>query len=614
MIDWKDYIESLKRKGKREVSVEELVNETDFPLEEFQEKPDDFLNEIDIFFADFHDFFPSLRRRAELSPEMINRVVEVEGILAGMSPPAFFPKCGVWQCKRCGEEIFKEHEFGKIEPPALCTNPACVRKGPFELILSLSTLYKFQWITIQEMPENSLGDVLCKAVLFKDHVDSVFPGKHIRLLGVLRCMPRKNSFSYYAETIGVELIDAYEPGEVDIEEMARFFDDDKNFNVIAEKIAPHIAGLSEVKRSILLSLFGGVREKHRRGDIHVLMVGDPSTAKSSILSWLTREMPNAVYSTGRGSSLAGLTASVLKEGDSYSLYAGAMVIADDGILCLDEIEKMNKEDREQIHTAMEQQFVAIHKAKFNVRLRSRCAVIAAGNPSEGRFDKHRPLAEQIKLDPAIISRFDFIWFLEDKPEEERDEKIAEAILSSRDDDFRVYVPYILKARSLQPKLSEKAKLKLKSIYLQLRKANIGDELGRIPITPRFLQAMLRASEARAKSRFSETVEVRDVEYAFSLFKQMLKQFKEIEGVLDADAIELGKSKKERLVEKLAKFVANYYEKEGRECPIEVAKDFLLQFTDVRCVTRVINDAVGKGLVQEERGCLYPTHNSFRKEK
>lgn len=322
------------------------------------------------------------------------------------------------------------------------------------------------------------------------------------------------------------------------------------YEKISASIAPSIFGNRDIKKSVACLLFGGSKKvlpdgMRLRGDINVLLLGDPGTAKSQMLKFVEKVAPIAVYTSGKGSSAAGLTASVQRDVNSREFYleGGAMVLADGGVVCIDEFDKMRDEDRVAIHEAMEQQTISIAKAGITTILNSRTSVLAAANPVFGRYDDMKSPGENIDFQTTILSRFDMIFIVKDEHDEARDRTIARHVMNihmnkptshANDadanagalgeidiEDLKRYVSYA-KTRCA-PRLSQEASEKLSSHYVSLRKqvAQVerdNNERSSIPITVRQLEAIIRTSESLAKMTLSPTVKEEHVDEAIRLFK------------------------------------------------------------------------------------------------
>ncbi len=305
---------------------------------------------------------------------------------------------------------------------------------------------------------------------------------------------------------------------------------------ILRSIAPSIYGYEHIKEAIMYLLFGGVAKHFPditiRGDMNVLLVGDPGTAKSQLLQYVAKLAPRGLYTSGRGTTAAGLTAAVLREkAGGMTLEAGALVLADKGIAAIDEMDKMRAEDRVAIHEAMEQHTVSIAKGGIVATLNARTAILAAANPSLGRYDPYRTVAENIALPVTILSRFDLIFVLRDVPEKELDAKMTEHILDLHrtgvapvkppitPDLFRKYISY---AKNMKPVLTKEALERLKDFYLAMRSAS-DTEGTPIAITARQLESLVRAAEAKARVALRKEVLAEDAETAIAIMKRSLEE-------------------------------------------------------------------------------------------
>ena len=392
------------------------------------------------------------------------------------------------------------------------------------------------------------------------------------------------------QNIPLEEIVISEEEENEIREIARSPD---VYDVLTRSIAPSIFGMERIKESLMLQLFGGEAQVNEdgtrnRGDIHILLMGDPGVAKSQLLHYMSTISPRGRFASGQSASAAGLTAAAVQDAAAdgrWTLEAGALVLADLGLAAIDEFDKMNTADRSSMHEAMEQQSISISKAGINASLRTRCAVLAAANPTSGRFQpvSDVPFTSQINLAPPLISRFDIIWLLTDTPDENADEKIASHIIDNRlkgssellvsegtipnparasaikkeakkvdgkynvlpRDILRKYVAY--SKRTFHPKLDDEAKEKIVAYYVQTRKQG-GDSADSVAITARSLEALSRLAEASARIRLSETATVEDAERSIRLTKTWRHEL--MGENFDMTTIESGKKSKVRNQEKV----------------------------------------------------------------
>ncbi|MGZ4913501.1 MAG: minichromosome maintenance protein MCM, partial [Halobacteriota archaeon] len=444
---------------------------------------------------------------------------------------------------------------------------------------------------LQESPEGLKGgeqpqmlDANVEAML----AGRVFPGDRVVVTGLLRAAQRQyqntksTTFDLFLDANSIEVedkefqeIEISPEDEAEIRALAENPEIDK---AIVGSIAPSIFGYENVKEAIALQLFSGVPKflpdgSHIRGDIHILLVGDPGIAKSQILRYVVQLAPRGIYTSGKSSTSAGLTATAIKDefGDGrWTLEAGALVLADQGIAAVDEMDKMRSEDRSSLHEAMEQQTVSVAKAGIMANLKSRCALLGAANPRYGRFDPYESIAEQINMQPSLLSRFDLIFVLTDVPQEDKDTDIAKHILqahfagelassgtSSQNDVeaamsiihpeieaelLRKYVGY---AKKISPVLTEDAKQQFIDYYVGLRKQ--GGEGSPIPITARQLEALVRLAEARARMRLNTWITLDDAQKVIAIVESCLKEVgvDPETGKRDFDVIAVGKSKSQQ---------------------------------------------------------------------
>ncbi|MFQ5816159.1 MAG: minichromosome maintenance protein MCM, partial [Candidatus Hydrothermarchaeaceae archaeon] len=504
----------------------------------------------------------------------VGKFLAMEGIVRKATDVRPKLVMGLFECPYCGHEMSLPQDSEKLREPFTCES--CDKRAQFNLIVPKSTFVDSQKILIQESLEELRGGEHPKQMpiyLEDDLTGRIMPGDRVVITGILRATKKivKGSRSRVFE-IFIEG-NSYKPVELDFEEVEITKEDEREIKKLAsdpmvyekirDSIAPHIYGYKDIKEAIMYQLFSApvmqLADGGRiRGDSHIVLIGEPATGKSELLQYVARELaPRGIYASGKGTSTAGLTAAAIRDefGDGgWSLEAGALVLADMGIGCIDEFDKMEENDRAAMHEALEQQQVSIAKAGMLATFRARCAILAAANPKYGRFDKYRPISEQVQLSPTLLSRFDLIFFVEDDLEDTR--LIAKHILDTAvspqsnapqipSDFLRKYIAYA--RQNVSPVLSPDARESIEDFYVEMREAAKSSEDMPIPLTARQLWAIIRLARASARVRLSDTTSVEDVERAIRLVKFSLEQAgMDIEaGKVDIDKIMVGVTKSQR---------------------------------------------------------------------
>ena len=556
----------------------------------------------DVVFTNTHVRVIKLPERVqirELRSSNINKLIAVSGLIRKATEVR--PKIinAAFKCQRCGDMTFMPQAEGKFVEPFECHNEACGRKGPFKLIHEESEFIDAQKLRIQESPDDLRGGEQPQTLdvdVDDDVAGNVSPGDRTVISGILRSFQRSNQqgkstfFDLVLDGVSIDIEDKeFEDIEIskeDVEEIIALGKDPDIYNKIIYSIAPSIYGYEEVKEAMALQLFSGIAKTlpdgaRIRGDIHVLLVGDPGVAKSQLLRYGVKLAPRGIYTSGKSSTSAGLTATAVKDefGDGrWTLEAGALVLADMGLACVDELDKMEADDRSSMHEAMEQQTISIAKAGIMATLKSRCALLGAANPKFGRFDRYEPIAKQINMPPALLSRFDLIFILTDEPSVNRDTAIAQHILKAhyagelsvrrhnvlnsgisqeaitkameviqpviQAEKLRKYIAYT--KRNIFPIIQDDAKKQLIEFYLGLRKQG-EDPNSPVPVTARQLEALIRLAEASARVRLSNTISTDDTARVIRIVMASLKQVMTDPetGRLDADIINVGMGKSQR---------------------------------------------------------------------
>jgi len=522
----------------------------------------------------------------------LGKFMSIEGLVKKRTEVRPKLQLAAFQCQKCGAVIRVEQEEDILKEPSECYEDqgGCGRVSSFKLISSLSKFIDSQKIEIQENPEGLRGGAQPERIsvyLEDDLVGEIAPGDRVIANGILHSLQRRRGtyrLTAFAKTMDARSVEtqelAFEEVEIspeDEEEILKISKDPKIYEKMRKSIAPTIFSMDVEKDALILQLFGGTAKEmpdgtRIRGDIHALFVGDPGTAKSQLLTYISKLSPRSVYASGKASSAAGLTAAAVRDefGEGqWTLEAGALVLADMGIACIDEIDKMADQDRSSLHQAMEQQEISVAKAGINATLKSRCAILAAANPKLGRFDEFIPMHEQINMPPALISRFDLIFSILDRPDRTRDTDLASHILlthkagqvnesirrskkskfSKKEKDelmkivepvfnpdfLRKYVAYA--KRNVFPVMTDDASNLIKNYYVDYR--NQSEET--VTFTPRQLEAFVRLAEASARIRLSDSVEIEDAKRAIYIIEQYLRRvgMDRETGKIDIDIIATG---------------------------------------------------------------------------
>eukprot|EP00002_Diphylleia_rotans_P025588 TRINITY_DN5063_c0_g1_i3.p1 TRINITY_DN5063_c0_g1~~TRINITY_DN5063_c0_g1_i3.p1 ORF type:complete len:1064 (+),score=262.09 TRINITY_DN5063_c0_g1_i3:63-3254(+) len=494
----------------------------------------------------------------------LNALIKISGVVTRRT--GVFPqlKIVLYDCVKCGTTIGPFHQNTATEiTPNAC--PACQSKGPFVLNNEQTVYRNFQKITLQESPGTVPAGRLPRAkevILLGDLIDSARPGEEIEITGIYKnnfdaSLNKMHGFPVFATVIEANYISkraddfaTFRLTDEDIREIRRLSRDPQIGEKIINAIAPSIFGHEEVKTALALALFGGEPKEvaraveagekrqtvaHRiRGDINLLILGDPGTAKSQFLKYAEKTSHRAVFATGQGASAVGLTASVHHDPvtKEWTLEGGALVLADKGLCLIDEFDKMNDQDRTSIHEAMEQQTISISKAGIVTSLQARCSVIAAANPIKGRYDPTTSFVQNVDLTDPILSRFDILCVVRDVVDPVSDEYLAEFVVNSHrrshaentnpeqktsnqateeisQDMLRKYMMYA--KQRIHPRLTRLDQERISQVYADLRRES--STAGSIPITVRHVESMIRIAEAHARMHLREEVNTDDVNMA-----------------------------------------------------------------------------------------------------
>lgn len=499
----------------------------------------------------------------------ISKLVRIPGIIISASSLTAKATYLHLMCRSCRhiKIIPVSSGFSGVQLPRICdasqNDPTRKDKCPVDPYVILHDKCKFvdqQTLKLQETPGMvPVGELPRHVLLSTDRylTNKIIPGTRVTITGIFsifstaaKALRTKKAVAVktpYLRVVGMQVdVDGNSRGErtfneEEEEEFLNVARDENLYNEFANSIAPSIYGSTDIKKAIACLLFGGSRKllpdgMKLRGDINVLLLGDPGTAKSQLLKFVEKVAPIGIYTSGKGSSAAGLTASVIRDPGSREFYleGGAMVLADGGVICIDEFDKMREEDRVAIHEAMEQQTISIAKAGITTILNSRTSVLAAANPVFGRYDDMKTPGENVDFQSTILSRFDLIFIVRDEHNEARDKSIAQHVLqvhmntlprdATADIDMQKMRSYVSYCKTkCAPRLSDAASKKLAAHFVEMRShARLlaqADNKARtaIPITIRQLEAVIRITESLAKMQLQPIATERHVDEALRLF-------------------------------------------------------------------------------------------------
>ena len=487
----------------------------------------------------------------EIRSKHIGKFVEITGLVRQKSDVRPQVTSARFECPSCGNIITILQLDTKFKEPSRCS---CGRHGKFKLISK--ELVDAQKIVLEEASEDLEGgeqpkrmNVFLKSDLVSPLSDKkTNPGSKIGVSGIVKEIPieiagiRTTRYDLFVDANNVDAVqeDFYEL-EINEEEEKKILELSKDKRIVEKlvsSLAPTIYGHDKVKEAILLQMFGGIHKKgdrgeSTRGDIHILLVGDPGSGKSQLLKRVSAVAPKSRYISGKGATGAGLTAAVVKDEflKGWALEAGALVLANKGLCCIDELDKMTPEDQGAMHEGLEQQTITISKANIQATLRAETTVLAAANPKFGRFDPYEMIAKQIELPTTLLNRFDLIFAIRDLPNKEKDSEMAEFILRKHQnpekreveidsDMIKKYISYA--RRKIFPKITEPALKEIKDFFVNIRnKGEKEDAMRTIAISPRQLEALVRMSEASARTELRDKVLKKDALRAIELLHYCL---------------------------------------------------------------------------------------------
>lgn len=489
----------------------------------------------------------------EINAEVINKLVGVSGMVVRSSEVKPLAKKIGYRCLNCSEITEAQLRGLVLKKPIRCGK--CSEKE-LEMDPDTSIFIDFQMVRLQELPEDLPAGHLphyLEVTIIGDLVDQCRPGDRILLTGIVRIEQEQlsqqiktslfrlrmegNNIEYLGgrtadkDSRTIERLEISNEDEKHIVALARKND---AYDILISSYAPHVYGHEVIKEVILLLIVGSVTKRledgsSRRGDINVLLVGDPGTAKSEMLKFAAKIAPRGLYTSGRGSTAAGLTAAVIRDKSGIMmLEAGAVVLGDQGLVCIDEFDKIKPEDRSSLHEVMEQQTCSVAKGGIVATLNARTSILAAANPLYGKYDPFKNITENVNLPIPLLTRFDIIYVIRDIPEKEKDHLIASHILELHRDSEKsgqyliaidLFSKYLAYSKTMEPKLTVEAIDKIRDYYMKMR--NVESE-SMITVTPRQLEGLVRLATARSKLLLKDYVDSEDAERAIYLIQTMLE--------------------------------------------------------------------------------------------
>jgi replicative DNA helicase Mcm len=575
----------------------------------------------------------------EINAEVINKLVGVSGMVVRSSEVKPLAKKIGYRCLNCGGITEAQLQGLVLKKPLKCSK--CSEKE-LEMDPDTSFFIDFQMVRLQELPEDLPAGHLphyLEVTVIGDLVDQCRPGDRILLTGIVRIeqelisqQMKTSLFRLRMEGNNIEYLGGRTADKDNrtIERLEINSEDEKHIFALARKndaydilissYAPHVYGHEVIKEVILLLIVGSVTKRledgsARRGDINVLLVGDPGTAKSEMLKFAAKIAPRGLYTSGRGSTAAGLTAAVIRDKSGIMmLEAGAVVLGDQGLVCIDEFDKIKPEDRSALHEVMEQQTCSVAKGGIVATLNARTSILAAANPLYGKYDPFKNITENVNLPIPLLTRFDIIYVIRDIPEKEKDHRVASHILELHREsestgqyfiDIDLFSKYLAYSKTMEPKLTVEAIDKIRDYYMKMR--NVESD-GMITVTPRQLEGLVRLATARSKLLLKDYVDSDDAERAIYLIQTML----ETAGVdVNTGRVDLGvlHGKPQSEISKLKLFMEIFNALSGQDKSDVEEKHFINELTQTGRFSEddaknFLNKAMQNGQIYERRSGFY----------
>lgn len=512
--------------------------------------PSELMRRFEVYFKTPSSVKPKVIR--DVKADAIGKLVNVRGIVTRVTEVKPMMVVATYTCDQCGAETYQPIQSPTFTPLIMCPSRECqTNKSGGRLYLQTrgSKFIKFQELKIQEHSDQvPVGNIPRSMTVFVrgENTRLAQPGDHVSVTGIFLPLLKTGFRQVVQGLLSETYLDAHrivkmnktEDDELGTEEMTedelRVIAEEDFYEKLAASIAPEIYGHEDIKKALLLLLVGGVDHSPKgmkiRGNINICLMGDPGVAKSQLLSYIDRLAPRSQYTTGRGSSGVGLTAAVMKDPvtGEMTLEGGALVLADQGICCIDEFDKMMDADRTAIHEVMEQQTISIAKAGIMTTLNARCSILAAANPAYGRYNPKKTVEQNIQLPAALLSRFDLLWLIQDKPDRDNDLRLAQHITYVHQHnkqpptqfeplDMKLMRRYISLCQKKQPAIPESLADYITAAYVEMRKEARTNKDTTFT-SARTLLSVLRLSTALARLRLVDIVEKEDVNEAMRLME------------------------------------------------------------------------------------------------